>query len=42
MANNYREVLKSPGFLRVITSQLLARFPFGMMSLALVMHIQHV
>ncbi|MEY3128906.1 MAG: hypothetical protein RL405_226 [Actinomycetota bacterium] len=42
MANNYREVLKSPGFFRVITSQLLARFPFGMMSLALVMHIQHV
>ena len=42
MANNYRAVLKSPGFFRVITSQLLARFPFGMMSLALVMHIQHV
>ena len=42
MANNYRALFKSPGFLRVITSQLLARFPFGMMSLALVMHIQHV
>ena len=30
MASNYRELFKSPGF------------PFGMMSLALVMHIQHV
>ena len=42
MANNYRELFKSPGFLRVITTQLLARFPFGMMSIALVMHIQHI
>ena len=42
MASNYRELFKAPGFVRVITSQLLARFPFGMMSLALVMHIQHV
>lgn len=42
MANNYRELFKSPGFVRVVTTQLLARFPFGMMSLALVMHIQHV
>lgn len=38
----YSAVLRSPGFLRVISSQLAARFPFGMMSLAFVMHIQHV
>ena len=42
MANNYRELFKSPGFVRVVSTQLLARFPFGMMSLGLVMHIQHV
>ncbi|MEN9749917.1 MAG: hypothetical protein RL149_995, partial [Actinomycetota bacterium] len=42
MANNYRELFKSPGFVRVVLTQLLARFPFGMMSLALVMHIQFV
>ncbi|MFM6939034.1 MAG: MFS transporter, partial [Rhodoluna sp.] len=33
---------RAPGFLRVITSQLYARFPFGMMTLAFVMHIQFV
>jgi MFS family permease len=33
-------VLRYPGFARVISSQLLARFPFGMMSLGLVMHIE--
>ncbi|MFM6963027.1 MAG: MFS transporter, partial [Micrococcales bacterium] len=38
----YRELFKSPGFTRVISTQLLARFPFGMMSLGLVMHIQHL
>jgi MFS family permease len=34
MANNYRELFKSPGFVRVVLTQLLARFP--------VMHIQFV
>lgn len=38
----YRELFRSPGFIRVIATQLLARFPFGMISLALVMHIQHI
>lgn len=43
MANNgYRELFKSPGFVRVVGAQLFARFPFGMMSLALVMHVQHI
>jgi MFS family permease len=40
--NGYRELFSSPGFARVVGSQLFARFPFGMMSLALVMHIQHI
>lgn len=40
--NSYRELFSSPGFVRIISTQLLARFPFGMMSLALVMHIQHL
>lgn len=35
-------VLRYPGFARVISSQLLARFPFGMMSLGLVMHIEQM
>ncbi len=38
----YRELFRSPGFTRILTTQLLARFPFGMMSIALVMHIQHL
>ena len=38
---SYRALLKTPGLLRVILSQLLARFPFGMMSLGLIMHIQN-
>jgi MFS family permease len=40
--SSYGALFRSPGFLRVITSQLYARFPFGMMTLAFVMHIQHV
>lgn len=38
----YSAVLKAPGVLRIVVSQLVARFPFGMMSLAFVMHIEHV
>jgi MFS family permease len=35
----YTEVLRSPGVIRVVSSQLLARFPFGMMTLVFVLHI---
>ncbi|CAB4636746.1 unannotated protein [freshwater metagenome] len=38
----YTALLKAPGVVRIVTSQLVARFPFGMMSLAFVMHIEHV
>jgi MFS family permease len=38
----YTAILKAPGVIRVVISQLVARFPFGMMSLAFVMHIEHV
>jgi MFS family permease len=40
--SSYGALFRAPGFLRVISSQLYARFPFGMMTLAFVMHIQHV
>ena len=40
--SSYGTLFRAPGFLRVIGSQLYARFPFGMMTLAFVMHIQHV
>jgi MFS family permease len=38
----YTALAKAPGVVRVVLSQLVARFPFGMMSLAFVMHIEHV
>ena len=38
--SSYRALFRSPGFARVMTSQLFARFPFGMMTLGFVMHIQ--
>lgn len=40
--SSYGALFRAPGFLRVISSQLYARFPFGMMTLAFVMHIQYV
>lgn len=40
--SSYGTLFRSPGFLRVIGSQLYARFPFGMMTLAFVLHIEHV
>ena len=40
--SSYGALFRAPGFLRVIVSQLYARFPFGMMTLAFVMHIEHV
>lgn len=39
---NYLAVLRIPGVVRVLSSQLIARFPFGMMSLAFVIHISRI
>jgi MFS family permease len=38
----YIQILSRPGVLRVVSSQLFARFPFGLMSLAFVLHIQQI
>ena len=38
----YMQILSRPGVLRVVSSQLFARFPFGLMSLAFVLHIQQI
>ena len=38
----YRELLKTPGVGRIIAAQLTARFPNGMISLALLLHIEHL
>lgn len=39
---SYASVLKTPGVTRIITAQLLARFPFGMLSLAFLLHIERI
>jgi len=39
---DYTTMLRRPGVLRIVFSQLVARFPFGMMSLAFVLHIQRI
>lgn len=38
----YGNLLKTPGVGRVIAAQLTARFPFGMLSLAYLLHVEHV
>jgi MFS family permease len=38
----YFDLLKMSGVARVLLSQLTARFPFGMLSLAFLIHIEHV
>lgn len=38
----YRELLRTPGVGRIIAAQLTARFPSGMTSLAILMHIEHI
>ena len=38
----YTDTLRRPGVFRIVISQLVARFPFGMMSLAFVLHIQKI
>lgn len=39
---SFRELLGAPGVISLVISQLYARFPFGMLSLAFVIHIQAV
>ena len=36
----YRELLRAPGVARIIAAQLTARFPNGMMSLAILLHVE--
>ena len=38
----YGNLLKTPGVGRVIAAQLTARFPFGMLSLAYLLHVEHI
>ena len=38
----YRDLLQTPGVGRIIAAQLTARFPSGMMSLALLLHVEQV
>lgn len=40
--STYGPLLKTPGVGRVIAAQLTARFPFGMLSLAYLLHVEHV
>lgn len=40
--SSYWTLLKTPGVARVIAAQLTARFPFGMLSLAFLIHIEQV
>ena len=37
----YAEVLRVPGLARIIIAQLIARFPAGMLSLGILMHMEH-
>ncbi|MEY3908990.1 MAG: hypothetical protein RLZZ90_897, partial [Actinomycetota bacterium] len=39
---SYSALWSTPGFVRIISSQLVARFPFGMMTLGFVMHIEQM
>ncbi|MBD7956467.1 MFS transporter [Microbacterium sp. Sa4CUA7] len=38
----YRDLLRTPGVARIMAAQLTARFPSGMTSLAILLHIEHV
>ena len=40
--SSYSSLLKTPGVARIIAAQLTARFPFGMLSLAYLLHIERV
>ncbi|MFB2582287.1 MFS transporter [Herbiconiux sp. P15] len=39
--SSYADLLKTRGVARIIAAQLTARFPFGMLSLAFLLHIEH-
>ncbi|HXD27565.1 MAG TPA: MFS transporter [Arthrobacter sp.] len=39
---SYRDLFRAPGVLRVVVSQLVARFPAGMLSLAALIHVERV
>jgi MFS family permease len=40
--STYGSILRTPGVARLIAAQLTARFPFGMLSLAYLIHIEHI
>jgi MFS family permease len=40
--SSYASLLKTPGVARIIAAQLTARFPSGMLSLAYLLHIEHI
>ena len=40
--SRYGSLLKTPGVARLIAAQLTARFPFGMLSLAILLHVEHI
>jgi MFS family permease len=40
--SSYASLLKTPGVARIIAAQLTARFPNGMLSLAFLLHVEHV
>src|SRR4051812_36251256 len=40
--STYGSLLRTPGVARIIAAQLTARFPFGMLSLAYLIHIEHI
>ncbi len=40
--NSYLDLLRTPGVARIISAQLIARFPGGMLSLAYLLHIEHI
>jgi MFS family permease len=40
--NSYRELLTTPGVARIIAAQLTARFPFGMITLAYLIHVERI
>jgi len=40
--SSYSSLLRTPGVARIIAAQLTARFPFGMLSLAYLLHIERV
>lgn len=39
--SSYREVVRAPGVARIVMAQLTARFPYGMLSIAFLLHIEN-